>query len=159
MEKLKTTLNLKCYKSVGFYFSAVAAILGIAAAAVYGAGFQKETLSSYYSAVGVILPVLGAIAYLLLVAFKKTSQYAPVVLWLFVFAGLLAFVSKVYMYLSGVFYNGVSADTIAMIDPAFMGCAVLLILACVIGNAGIYLRQTEKIRTKDDADDEDKDKI
>lgn len=144
MEKIKKHLNLKCYTSVGFYFSATAALLALIAAIVYGAGFQKETLSQYYSAAPVALLVVGFIVYLVLVAFKESSVFAPKVLWAFTFAGFLSFIGTAYMYLSGVFYNGVSLSAMSLIDSVFMGSAVLMLIACILGNAAIWMKQTGK---------------
>lgn len=143
MDKIKKYLNVSCYKSVGFYFSAVTAVLAVAAAIVYGVGFEKETLSEFYSSLTVILPVLGVVAFILLEVFTKTAPLAPVALWGFVFAGLLTYISTVYMYLPGIFYNGLTAEAFSLLDPAFTFSTVLLVLACVLGNVALWLKQTK----------------
>lgn len=139
---------MRCYTAVGFYLSAAAALLCLIAAIVYGVGFKKDALVGYYSVAPTVLLCVGFVLYAGLEAFKATSRFAPKVLWGFVFAGFLAFVSTSYMYLSGIFYNGVSGEAIAMIDPAFMTSAVLLILSCVIGNVAIWFGQTGKEKDK-----------
>lgn len=149
MEKIKKHLNLKCYTSSGFYLSALTAVLCLVASIIYGAGFGKETLTAYYSATVVVLPIVGAVLFIALALFKRTAQYAPVVLWGFAFAGLLSFISTAYMYLSGIFYNGISAEAFAMIDAAFMGTFVLLALATVTGNVALWLGQTGRKSTSE----------
>lgn len=143
MDKIKKYLNLNCYKSVGFYFSAVTAILAVVAAIVYGVGFEKETLNEFYSSLIVVLLVLGVVAFLLLEVFTKTAPLAPVALWGFVFAGLLTYISTVYMYLPGIFYNGLTSEAFSMLDPSFTCSTILLVLACILGNAALWLKQTK----------------
>lgn len=144
MEKIKKYLNLTCYRQPGFYVAAAASLIGLIGAIVFGVGFGKETLSEYYSVTVVILPVIGFVAFIVLEAFEKSAEYAPVAMWALEFSALLSFIASAYMYLSGIFYNGISADALAMIDPAFMGTAVLLIIACIAGNVAIWLKQSAK---------------
>lgn len=144
MKNIKKYLNLRFYTQPGFYVSAAAAVFGLVAAIIFSIGFGKEGLSEYYSVTVVLLPIFGFIAFIALAAFERTAQYSPVAMWAFEFSALLAFISSAYMYLSGIFYNGISAESMAMIDSAFMGTAILLLIACISGNVAIWLRQTAK---------------
>lgn len=139
---------MKFYTSTGFYLSLITAVLSIAAAIIYGAGFQKETLTEYFSAMVVVLPIIGVVMYIVFAAFEKTAPLAPVALWAFEFAGLLTFISTAYMYLSGIFYNGVSMEAMAAIDPAYLMTVVFLLVACIVGNVSLWFGQTGKRREK-----------
>ena len=78
-----------------------------------------------------------------LLLFKKTSNYASIALWVLNLVTFLLFVLYVYMYFSGVFYNGVTPEAIALVDSKVILCIVFYLLAAVFSNVSIYLKGTK----------------
>ena len=52
------------------------------------------------------------------------------------------------MYLSGVFYNGVSAEAFALIDGAYLFITVALLAASILGNVALWLTKSEEKEVK-----------
>lgn len=139
---MKKELNLNCYKTVGFYFSVVSMILLILSMVLYKTKFTG-ILSEYYSNVVFIPAIIGLVLSVILLIFNKTSKYSPIVLWVCTFISFLLFIQAIYMYFTGVFYNGVTSEAIALINKGVLVSVVFYIITCVISNIAVWLKQSK----------------
>ncbi len=148
MEKIKKYLNTDCYKNIGCYFTAVSAVLAFVAGLVYAGAFKQEFLTGYYTAAVVVLPIISLVLTVLLAAFKPTANIAPIASWGLSLITFLTFAGTSYMYLSGVFYNGVSAEAFALIDGSYLFIAIALLVSAILGNVALWLKQRETTEVK-----------
>lgn len=139
---MKKELNLNCYKTVGFYFSVVSMILLILSMVLYKAKFTG-ILSEYYNNVVFIPAIIGLVLSVILLIFNKTSKYSPIVLWVCTFISFLLFIQAIYMYFTGVFYNGVTSEAIALINKGVLVSVVFYLITCVISNIAVWLKQSK----------------
>lgn len=139
---MKKELNLNCYKTVGFYFSVVSMILLILSMVLYKTKFIG-ILSEYYSNVVFIPAIIGLVLSVILLIFNKTSKYSPIVLWVCTFISFLLFIQAIYMYFTGVFYNGVTSEAIALINKGVLVSVVFYLITCVISNIAVWLKQSK----------------
>ena len=139
---MKKELNLNCYKTVGFYFSVVSMILLILSMVLYKTKFTG-ILSEYYSNVVFIPAIIGLVLSVILLIFNKTSKYSPIVLWVCTFISFLLFIQAIYMYFTGVFYNGVTSEAIALINKGVLVSVVFYFITCVISNIAVWLKQSK----------------
>ena len=139
---MKKELNLNCYKTVGFYFSVVSMILLILSMVLYKTKFTG-ILSEYYSNVVFIPAIIGLVLSVILLIFNKTSKYSPIVLWVCTFISFLLFIQAIYMYFTGVFYNGVTSEAIALINKGVLVSVVFYLITCVISNIAVWLNQSK----------------
>lgn len=139
---MKKELNLNCYKTVGFYFSVVSMILLILSMVLYKTKFTG-ILSEYYSNVVFIPSIIGLVLSVILLIFNKTSKYSPIVLWVCTFISFLLFIQAIYMYFTGVFYNGVTSEAIALINKGVLVSVVFYLITCVISNIAVWLKQSK----------------
>ena len=139
---MKKELNLNCYKTVGFYFSVVSMILLILSMVLYKTKFT-EILSEYYSNVVFIPAIIGLVLSVILLIFNKTSKYSPIVLWVCTFISFLLFIQAIYMYFTGVFYNGVTSEAIALINKGVLVSVIFYLITCVISNIAVWLKQSK----------------
>ena len=137
---MKKELNLNCYKTVGFYFSVVSMILLILSMVLYKTKFTG-ILSEYYNNVVFIPAIIGLVLSVILLIFNKTSKYSPIVLWVCTFISFLLFIQAIYMYFTGVFYNGVTSEAIALINKGVLVSVVFYLITCVISNIAVWLKQ------------------
>lgn len=139
---MKKELNLNCYKTVGFYFSVVSMILLILSMVLYKTKFTG-ILSEYYNNVVFIPAIIGLVLSVILLIFNKTSKYSPIVLWVCTFISFLLFIQAIYMYFTGVFYNGVTSEAIALINKGVLVSVVFYLITCVISNIVVWLKQSK----------------
>lgn len=139
---MKKELNLNCYKTVGFYFSVVSMILLILSMVLYKTKFTG-ILSEYYNNVVFIPAIIGLVLSVILLIFNKTSKYSPIVLWVCTFISFLLFIQAIYMYFTGVFYNGVTSESIALINKGVLVSVVFYLITCVISNIAVWLKQSK----------------
>lgn len=139
---MKKELNLNCYKTVGFYFSVVSMILLILSMVLYKTKFTG-ILSEYYNNVVFIPAIIGLVLSVILLTFNKTSKYSPIVLWVCTFISFLLFIQAIYMYFTGVFYNGVTSEAIALINKGVLVSVVFYLITCVISNIAVWLKQSK----------------
>lgn len=139
---MKKELNLNCYKTVGFYFSVVSMILLILSMVLYKTKFTG-ILSEYYNNVIFIPAIIGLVLSVILLIFNKTSKYSPIVLWVCTFISFLLFIQAIYMYFTGVFYNGVTSEAIALINKGVLVSVVFYLITCVISNIAVWLKQSK----------------
>lgn len=142
-------LNFKFFKRPGFYVSLVAAVCLAAAAVSYTNGFTGNLLEYNESNV-MTMAVAGICAFAVLLLFRPTSDYAPLVLWGGAFVSLLAYVQNIYMYFTGIFYNGVSAEAFALIDPVVLKSTLLFVISFVMANAAMYMKHSGGEDEKDE---------
>ena len=139
---MKKELNLNCYKTFGFYFSVVSMILLILSMVLYKTKFTG-ILSEYYNNVVFIPAIIGLVLSVILLIFNKTSKYSPIVLWVCTFISFLLFIQAIYMYFTGVFYNGVTSEAIALINKGVLVSVVFYLITCVISNIAVWLKQSK----------------
>ena len=139
---MKKELNLNCYKTVGFYFSVVSMILLILSMVLYKTKFTG-ILSEYYNNVVFIPAIIGLVLSVILLIFNKTSKYSPIVLWVCTFISFLLFIQAIYMYFTGVFYNGVTSEAIALINKGVLVSVVFYLITCVISNIAVWFKQSK----------------
>lgn len=48
------------------------------------------------------------------------------------------------MYLSEVFYSGISKETLQALDKTYVVCIVLFLISGIIGNVAIYKKQNKE---------------
>ena len=113
----------------------------IAAAISYTQGFT-DALLEYNSDNVMSIATIGVAAFFVLLVFGPTTEFAPVALWLTTFASLLAYVTNIYMYFTGVFYNGVSLEAFQLIDPTVLISTVLFVVAFLLGNIASYMNHS-----------------
>lgn len=139
-------LNIKCFKTVGFWLSLISVITLIAAAWSYTNGFTG-TLLEYNSGNVMTVALTGVCAFVLLLLLKSTANYAPLVLWIGSFVSLLAYIENIYMYFTGVFYNGVSAEAFALIDSVVLVSTILFVVSFVTANIAMYMNHSGEDHT------------
>lgn len=133
--------NLQFFRRIGFYFSLASVITLIAAALSYVNGFTGVLLE-YNSSNVLNIALIGVALFFVLLVIDFTSNYAPLALWIVSFVSLLAYVNNIYMYFTGIFYNGISAEAFALIDPTVMISTVLFVISFVLGNVAMYLNHS-----------------
>lgn len=134
-------LNFKFFKKIGFYVSLISAVCLVAANVSYTNGFTGNLLE--YN-INNVMPVTlaGIFGFAALLLFRPTSNYAPLVLWGGAFASLLVYVNNIYMYFTGIFYNGVSAEAFALIDPVVLTSTLLFAVSFVMANIAMYMKHS-----------------
>ncbi len=134
-------LNFKFFKRIGFYVSLISAICLVLANVSYTNGFTGNLLE--YN-INNVMPVtlIGVCGFVLLLLFKPTSNYAPLVLWGGAFVSLLVYVQNIYMYFTGIFYNGISAEAFALIDSAVLTSTLLFAIAFIFANVAMYTKHS-----------------
>lgn len=134
-------MNLTFFKKAGFYISLVSAVCLIAATVCYITGFTGNLLEYNLSNV-IPAAIAGIVVFVLMLLFRPTANYAPIALWVGAFATLLLYVQNIYMYFTGIFYNGVSAEAFALIDPVVFQSTILYAAAFLTANIAMYLKYT-----------------
>ncbi len=129
--------NFKVFTRPGFYISIVAIIALLAGALSYTNGFTDHLLE--YNAPNVLnIALITVGAYFVIALIGPLANLAPIALFAGVLVSLLAYVKNIYMYFTGIFYNGVSAEAFALIDPIVMTSTVCFLVAFVVSNVAFY---------------------
>ena len=138
--------NFSFLKRAGFYVSVVSIATMMAAVFSYINGFT-DVLLEYNSSNVMTFALVGVVAFFVLLLIDFTSNVAPVVLWICSFATFLEYVNNIYMYFTGIFYNGISAEAFQLIDPAVMISTILFVVSFIVGNIAMYMNHSA---TKED---------
>ena len=152
----KQLLNNICTKWVGFAIGFIAVILTVVQAAVYS-GIEPN----FYSANIITYSVLAVVAFLVLSVFRQTSPLAPLIMFVFNFLALLAFVSSVFTTdlldeITTAMFGGFSLG--ALLKETYGQSAVLIIISMLLSAVAIYVPQNSdwlynKILAKKNASD------
>ena len=134
--------NFGFFKRIGFYVSVLSIITLIAAAVSYTYGFTGVLLE-YNSSNVYTFALLSIAAFAVLLLIEFTSSLAPVVLWIGSFATFLVYINNIYMYFTGIFYNGVSAEAFQLIDPVVMTSTILFVISFVVANVAMYMNHSD----------------
>lgn len=137
-------MNKTFYKCPGFYIAICSILLAVIANCVYLS--FSDALLEYVNVSATIPAFLGIFVYAGLLLYKRTSKYSPLVLWVLNLISFLLFILYVYMYFSGVFYNGITAEALSLIDAKVIWSVVLYFLSAVLSNVAIYLKSEKEIK-------------
>lgn len=140
---MRNILNLDFYKQKGFYVSLGSIVLLISAILTYVLGY-KGLLLEYNNSNVLIVGVIGIIAFAVLLLLKYTSNYSPLVLWMFTLITFLLFILNIYMYFTGVFYNGLTAEAFSLIEPVVLVSVILFLLAVITSNVSMYMAHKDE---------------
>ena len=133
--------NFRVFTRPGFYISLVAIAALLAGAFSYTNGFTEHLLE--YNAPNVLQYSLITVAvYLAIALIGPISNLASIALFGGVLISLLTYVENIYMYFTGIFYNGVSAEAFALIDPIVMISTVCFIVALLLSNVAFYFKHS-----------------
>lgn len=126
----------------GTVFGLISAGVAVAASVAY---YLQYNQTQYFDNIAFLLPLIGAALFLIVGMIPPVAKFAPVALWVASFAGLLVYVHAVYMYLSEVFYSGVTPETIASIDPGFVITTLLYLVASILTNIAAWVKQRKTV--------------
>ena len=135
---MKNILNLSFYKQKGFYVSLASIILLLVANFCYLFGFTGLLLE-YNSSNVMIVSIIGILIFVILLLIKYTSNYSPIVLWMVNVVAFLSFILNIYMYFTGVFYNGLTAEAFGLIEPIVLVSLVLFLISMIVSNVSMYM--------------------
>ena len=135
-------INKTFYKTPGFYVS-LASIVLLVLGTLFYLTFGGD-LEEYKNLIVLVPVLLGIVLYFGLLVFTRTSKYAGFLLWVGELFAFLLFVRYVYMYFSGVFYNGITSEALKLINPKVAVSAILLFVSFILGNVGMYFKTTKE---------------
>ena len=133
--------NFSFLRRIGFYVSIASIVTLLAAVVSYTSGFTGVLLE-YNSSNVYTFALLSIAAFAVLLLIEFTSSLAPVVLWIGSFATFLVYINNIYMYFTGIFYNGVSAEAFQLIDPVVMTSTILFVISFVVANVAMYMNHS-----------------
>ena len=133
--------NFSFLRRIGFYASIASIVTLLAAVVCYTSGFTGVLLE-YNSSNVYTFALLSIAAFAVLLIFEFTSSLAPVVFWIGSFATFLVYINNIYMYFTGIFYNGVSAEAFQLIDPVVMTSTILFVISFVVANVAMYMNHS-----------------
>lgn len=139
-------VNLKKFfqqRGIGFYLTAIAALLSLIIAIIYSIGY---TGSVYFFGFVFWMPLLAAAAFIAMAPFKALGHLSALVTGLIDFIMQLLFIVRFIPYLTGIFYSGITAQAISSLDFAFVFTLFGTIVAIVLANIGLYLPHTKEGR-------------
>jgi hypothetical protein len=134
--------NFSFLRRIGFYVSIASIVTLLAAVVSYTSGFTGVLLE-YNSSNVYTFALLSIAAFAVLLLIEFTSSIAPVVLWIGSFATFLVYINNIYMYFTGIFYNGVSAEAFQLIDPVVMTSTILFVISFVVANVAMYMNHSD----------------
>ena len=140
MEKI---LNLKFYTQKGFYVSLASIILLVVANCSYLFGFTGLLLE-YNDSNVMLVSIIGIIVFAIMLLIKYTSNYSAMVLWMATLVSFLLFIFNIYMYFTGVFYNGLTLEAFSLIEPVVLISLVTFLLAVITSNVSMYMNHIEE---------------
>ena len=136
--------------SVGYWLSLGAAVLSLVTGIVYAAAYNG---SNYMSWAAFAMFVVAFVAFAVLASLDATYRIAPAVGGTIDLIAMCLYISAVYMYLSEVFYGGITAAAMAELDPAFVFCLLASVLCVALFVAGIFVRQRRRVKSVAAAED------
>ena len=135
---MKNILNLSFYKQKGFYVSLASIILLLVANVCYLTGFTGLLLE-YNDSNVMLISVIGILVFIVLLLLKYTSNYSPIALWMVNVIAFLSFILNIYMYFTGVFYNGLTAEAFGLIETIVLVALVLFLSSMIVSNVSMYM--------------------
>lgn len=140
---MKKLMNLTFYKMMGFYISIASIVSLFIALFTYVFGFN-DTLLEYNNPMPLVIGIIGILVFAILLVFKPTANYSPMVLWAFNFISFLIYIVNIYMYFTGVFYNGVTFEALQLIEPIVMVSIIFFVVSIILSNVAMYIKHLKK---------------
>lgn len=139
MEKIKSFFASKSY---GFYVTLGLMVLSIITALLYAVNYKDFVAYMDWTAVILMLVAVGLSLALVIL---KQEKFAPVVLGIGNFAGLLIYIQKIYGYVAVVLV-GIDVNTFS---TQFLVCTTFFALTAIVSLVNIYLKQTKVVKVEE----------
>ena len=131
-------------RSVGYWLFVCAAILAAVGSGVYYGMYRDISLLRYYTPGPAIIPLAVSLTALVLSLIRPLSGWMPAALFVAEFYSLCMYIDGSYMYLSSIFYGGVTADAIASISIGFILPIVFFLIVSVLSAVAMFMRSEKK---------------
>lgn len=131
-------LNFFKRKSPMFYIGLAGAIMSFISAFIYLFSYKG---TRYFDSSALVFAVVACILYIALSILSITSGLASPIMALFSMLSFCKYVYATYMYLSEVFYHGVTLESIRMMNPAYVICIIGFLIPMLIGIVGFFVKQ------------------
>lgn len=134
-------------KGLGFYLSAVAALLLLCVTVVYSVAFSlAENGNLVVHPEVVAVSFVGLAAFVALSLFSPTERYAGAALFVLSYVAFLLFVLNGYMYLTDVFYDGISLSAFGTLNGGYAFSLIGYIVVCVLSAVGVFMPQKKAFK-------------
>lgn len=130
-------------KWIGCFIALVAVVLSIAQAITYSGVVEQD-----FNVNAVIFSILGAVLFLLLSLFKKTTPLAPIALMTCDFIAMCAFISVIIDYFSTAFFGGFSFAKLMALETAYSFSTISFVVSFLISCIAVYVPQNRKLNDK-----------
>lgn len=142
--------NFKHYfktRRIGFYMVVATSILCLIAALSYRFGYKgNEAIGEYYVSNISLILLLGFVISGPLLTFDVTSEFAAPVLWITTLIALCRDIKFSYMYLTTVFFGGLSVDALMTMELGYILPKVLMLFILVLSFVAMLLGQGRRKR-------------
>ena len=132
-------------RTTGFYISSVGALLCLISSFIYWGGYVgSPDIGSYYNVGVPLLLLFGSLIFVGMILFDVTSKFATPVLWIITLAAFCLDIRTSYMYLTTVFFGGVTWDAFATMNMGFFLPLLFMLIALILSFIGIIKKQGRK---------------
>lgn len=133
-------------KWIGCFIALIAVVLSIVQAITYSGVAQAD-----FNGNAVVFSVLGAVLFLVLSLFRRTSPLAPIALFICDFIAMCSFISVIVDYFSTAFFDGFSFGKLLGLEVAYSFSTVSFVVSMLISAVAIYVPQNRKSKKKADS--------
>lgn len=136
-------------KRVGFYLGLIGIILLLVASIIYTIGYASDPeVSKYYNFGALFVAIIASLGFIGLSLFKRTERFAVLPAWFLSLLSFLLFILGSYMYLSEVFYSGITEESLANLRIDYVVITIFYLLSCVILNVAVFNKQSKESNIK-----------
>ena len=139
---MKEKTQFKDLLTVYNILAAITLLVTLLSSILYISFYVKD--DRYMSYLVFALPFVAIAVFAGLYTFKVTRKYASMALLVFNFLSFLFFIKAVYMYLSEVFYAGVTLEAFGDMKIGFVLSLLFYLAAFVMSNVLFYIKPIVK---------------
>jgi hypothetical protein len=127
-------------RAVGFWLFLLSAVLASAGSGVYYYFYHDDSMLRYFSQQAFLLPLIASAGTILLSLIRPLSKWAPLVLFSAEFYAFCQFINGTYLYLSSVFFGGITAEALSSLNMGFIVSVAVFLAVILLSLVATFLK-------------------
>jgi uncharacterized membrane protein YvlD (DUF360 family) len=149
-------MNIKEYfknffktRRIGWYLCLCAVPLMLIGNIIYRVSYSDMDMQRFFSVEAYAVLYAAIVLVSAISLLEPVEKWAPIAAFALTLCSFCLFVNGTYMYLSSVFFGGVTAEALASLNAGFVATIVFQFLAMIVSLVALFLPHEKKQKTDD----------
>lgn len=134
-------------RRIGWYICLGSAPLLLVTAVIYRLGYSGMDMQRFFSVPSYVVLYITMLLCVTLSVVRPVEKWTPLAVFALTLCSFCLFANGTYMYLSSVFFAGVTAEALASLNVGFTATVILQFVIMIVALVALFLPHDKKQNT------------